>query len=122
MKASLTAGLSHEIKTTVTEDMSPQHLPVAVLSTPRMVGLIEDACHRGVQPHLDEVETTVGVHINVSHTGPAHAGEEVTVKIRVAEIRKRRLYFAVEVHSPEGPISTGTHERAVVDTSRFGST
>ena len=91
-----------------------------VLSTPSMIGLIEGTCLQCAQPHLDGAETTVGTHVNVSHAGPAHAGEEITIKVKLAEINKRRLLFDIEVRSPRGPIRTGTHERAVVDFSRMG--
>ncbi len=119
MKDSLVVGIENETKNAVTKDMAPAHLPMAVLSTPAMIGMIEGACLLNAQPHLDEAETTVGTHVSVSHTGPAHEGEEVTIKSRLKEINKRRLLFEVEVLSPRGPISTGTHERAVIDTSRF---
>ena len=39
--------------------------------------------------------------------------------IELIEIKKRRLLFEVEVLAPKGPISTGTHERAVVDLARL---
>jgi fluoroacetyl-CoA thioesterase len=120
MKDSLTPGIEIDQTVTVTDDMAPAHLPVKVLSTPSMVGLIEGACLAAAMPHLDSGETTVGTHISISHTGPAQSGEAVHVKARLAKREKRRLTFEVEVLSPRGPISQGTHERAVVDLSRFG--
>lgn len=120
MKDTLVEGFETESTYSVTEDMSPPHLPVKVLSTPAMIQLIEETCLSSIQPHLDDGETSVGTHINVSHKGPASAGEEVVVKAKLTTINKRRLTFEVEVHSPRGVISDGTHERAVIDTSRFG--
>ncbi len=120
MKESLAVGLETEQTHRVTPDMSPPHLPMKVLSTPSMVQLIEGTCLTGIAPHLDDNETSVGTHVNLSHVGPASAGEDVVVKVRVAAINKRRLTFEVEVHSPRGVISTGTHERAVIDPSRLG--
>ena len=119
MRDSLAQGVALERTYTVTEDMAPAHLPVKVLSTPSMVQLIEATCLSAAQPHLDENEVTVGTHICVSHTGPARAGEKVTIKCRLKEINKRRLTFDVEVIALQGPISTGTHERAVVDPARM---
>lgn len=121
MKESLAVGLEKEASYTVAEDMSPPHLPVKVLSTPSMIQLIEGTCLQAVQPHLDDSETTVGTHVCVSHTGPASVGEDVSVKVRLKQIIKRRLTFDVEVHGPKGPISAGTHERAVVDLSRMAA-
>lgn len=119
MKASLQPGLVADMTCTVTEEMSPAHLPVKVLSTPSMIGLIERTCFACVQPHLEDNETTVGTHVNVSHTGSVRAGESVKVDARLAEINKRRLLFQIEVTGPRGSISTGTHERAVIDLNRM---
>lgn len=119
MKDSLAPGIELEQSVGVTDDMSPAHLPAKVLSTPAMVGLIEGVCLSAVAPHLDAGETTVGTHISISHVGPAQSGERVLIKSRLVKREKRRLTFEVEVHSPRGPISQGTHERAVVDLSRF---
>ena len=119
MKDSLAPGIESEQTVTVTDDMSPAHLPAKVLSTPAMVGLIEGTCLSAAVPHLDLGETTVGTHVSISHTGPAQSGEQVRVRARLVKREKRRLTFEVEVLSPRGSISQGTHERAVVDLSRF---
>jgi len=122
MKETLAPGLEFEARHNVTKEMSPPHLPVIVLSTPSMISLIEGACLDGVAGHLDDGEVTVGTHVCVSHSGAAREGEEVVVRVRLTDVNRRRLTFAVEVHSPRGPISEGTHERAVVGTVRFSST
>jgi hypothetical protein len=44
----------------------------------------------------------------------------VSIHVRLQEVRKRRLDFAVEVSSARGSISSGRHERAVIDLARFG--
>ncbi len=119
MKETLAPGIEHEATFTVTPEMSPAHLPVVVLATPIMVGLIEETCLNSVTAHLDDGETTVGTHVCVSHTGAAREGEEVRVTCRLAKVDRRRLTFEVEVHAPAGRISDGTHERAVLDTTRF---
>ena len=120
MKETLATGIGREATHTVTPEMAPPHLPVKVLSTPSMIQLIEGTCLQAAQEHLDEGETTVGTHVCVSHSGAAAAGEEVVVTCRLETIEKRRLTFAVEVRSPRGTISEGTHQRAVIDRSRFG--
>lgn len=120
MKDTLAVGIASEQAYTVTPDMAPAHLPVAVLSTPSMVSLIEGTCLSAAQPHLDEGEVTVGTHICVSHAGAAMAGEEVTVECALETIERRRLTFAVTVRAPNGVISEGTHQRAVIDARRFG--
>ncbi len=119
MKDTLVVGLRHEMSHTVTKAMSPGHLPVVVLSTPTMVGLIEACCLLAAAPHLDEGETTVGTHVCVSHEAATKEGEVFVVKCVLADIDKRRLNFEVEVNAPSGPVSRGTHQRAVVDLTRM---
>jgi fluoroacetyl-CoA thioesterase len=119
---SLISGIEHRATYDVRSDMAPAHLPRAVLSTPSMIQLIEQTCLVAVQPHLDAGETTVGTHVCVSHTGPAAAGETVTVSCRLTDVQRRRLTFDVEVAGPTQSISTGTHERAVIDLNRFSAT
>ncbi len=119
MKDTLKPGLLLEHSHSVTDAMSPAHIPVKVLSTPSMVQLIEATCFACVQPHLDANESTVGTHICVSHAAAARSGETVTVKVALREINKRRLKFDVEVTGPAVTISSGTHERAVIDLDRM---
>jgi len=121
MKDSLVPGLEFEARYVVTKEMAPSHLPTVVLSTPYMIGLIERTCLRGVAPHLDDGEVTVGTHVCVSHRGAAYEGEEVVVRSRLTGVKGRRLTFEVEVQAPRGRISDGTHERAAVDTARYES-
>ena len=120
MRDTLAAGIEDRASYEVTADMAPAHLPRAVLSTPSMIQLIEQTCLVAVQPHLDDGETTVGTHVCVSHTGPAAVGETVTVSCRLTGVQRRRLTFDVEVTAAQ-TISTGTHERAVIDLNRFAA-
>ena len=119
MRESLAPGIDAEAHHRVTAAMSPGHLPMVVLSTPSMIGLIEGTCLESVTAHLEDGEVTVGTHVCVSHRGAAFEGEEVVVRTRLTTVDRRRLTFAVEVHSPRECISDGTHERAVVDVSRY---
>ena len=86
-----------------------------------LVALIETCCRRAALPRLGDGRDTVGVHIAVSHEGVAKLGEEVVVTARLAEIDRRRLTFEVAVDGPRGVVSRGTHQRMVIDRSRFGS-
>jgi fluoroacetyl-CoA thioesterase len=115
----LTPGLTREATYTVTPDMRPPHLE-GILSTSRMIALVEDTCLMAVQPLLGEGQTSVGTHVNVSHVGTARTGEVVTVRIRLAKVTMRRLLaFEIEVTAPDGVISTGAHQRLVIERDRF---
>ncbi|HEX2152394.1 MAG TPA: hotdog domain-containing protein [Acidimicrobiia bacterium] len=118
---SLQPGARHQIEVTVSEDMSPEHLaPIVVLATPRMIGLMEEASTRAVQPHLDQSDqTTVGTHVDVSHESAAREGEVVVVEAELAAVDGSRLNFRVEARVGDRVIGRGTHRRYVVDRSRF---
>ncbi len=121
MKESLAPGLTHSLDVEVSADMSPSHLaPLVVLSTPKMIELMEMASLQAAAPHLDDNETTVGTHVNVSHEAAAGEGATVTVSSQLTGVDQRRLTFSVTARNGERVLGRGTHERTVVDTSRFG--
>jgi predicted thioesterase len=85
-----------------------------------MVGHIESTALQSLIPFLDPGEQSVGVRINIAHTAPTPIGAKVTVKTKVQEVDGRRLVFAVEAYNESGvKIGEGTHERRVIDISRF---
>lgn len=114
MSDEVSPGLSGQATYEVTDDMSPPHLPMKVLSTPDMIRLIEQTCLLGVQEHLDEGHTTVGTHVCVSHQASVASGEEVSVSFTLTERDRRRLTFETEVRSGDTVVSTGTHQRFIV--------
>jgi len=130
MKESLRPGIEYEHRFTVTDAKTVpalypeapefQAMP-AVFATGFMVGFLEWACIRAVNPHLDwPAEQTVGTHVDVSHAAATPAGFEVTAKVRLVEVDGRRLVFEVEAHDGVELITKGTHERFVIDGRRFG--
>jgi fluoroacetyl-CoA thioesterase len=120
MLDSLTSGIESEKEFTITDEMGTGHTGTIVLSTPSMIGLMEGLCLDAVTPHLAEGESTVGIHVCVSHVASSVAGETVTVRCRISEVDRRRLTFDVSAHVGDRLLGEGTHKRAVIDTSRFG--
>jgi fluoroacetyl-CoA thioesterase len=121
MKDTLEVGLENVVDVVVTPEMSPPHLPMKVLSTPSMIQLMEQTCLLAAAPHLDQGEATVGTHVCVSHVAAASAGEEVRITGRLIEVTKRRLHFEVSAKVGDRLLGEGTHDRAVIDTTRFAS-
>ncbi len=120
MKDSLHPGIVRVDEHVVTEDLSPPHLPVVVLSTPSMIRLMEMASHLLAAEHLEGSETTVGTHVCVSHLAAAREGEVVRVRSELEERDGRRLRFRVSAHRDDTLVGEGTHDRVVVDSNRFG--
>ena len=92
---------------------------VRVLGTPMMIGLMESAAWRLVQPELNEGETTVGTLVNIQHLAATPLGDRVTATAELVEIDGRRLVFRVTARDERRVVGEGTHERARVLLDRF---
>ena len=114
MSEALDVGFTTSETHRVTDEMSPPHLPNKVLSTPDMVRLIEGTCLFGVQPLLEENQTTVGIHVCVSHQAAVPSGEDVVVEGTISEVDRRRLVFDIKVTHGDTVVSEGTHQRFIV--------
>ena len=91
-----------------------------VFATGFLVGFLEWACIKAINPHLDwPREQTVGTHINVSHEAATPPGLEVTATVQLVAVEGRKLVFEVEAHDGIEQISRGHHERFVIDRQRF---
>jgi fluoroacetyl-CoA thioesterase len=91
-----------------------------VFATGFLVGLLEWACIRAINPHLDwPREQTLGIHIDVSHEAATPPGLEVTVSVQLSSVDGRKLSFEVEAHDGVDLISRGRHERFIIDSEKF---
>ena len=64
-----------------------QRLP-AVLTTPSMIGQMEVASARVLQPYLPKGAISLGTHINISHRAPARLGEKLRTTASFARVYK----------------------------------
>lgn len=91
-----------------------------VFATGFLVGFLEWACIRAINPHLDwPAELTLGTHIDVSHEAATPAGLEVIASVELIAVEGRKLTFAVSAHDGVDLISQGRHERFIVDRQKF---
>ena len=90
-----------------------------VFATGFMVGLMEWACMKVLQPHLEDGEGSLGVHVDVSHSAATVPGQVVTVDAECIEVHGRRIGFRVKAHDGIDNIGEGCHERIVVPWNRF---
>ena len=131
MKDSLKSGLTFEYTYEVPPDKTVPHLfpdipegkvMPEVFATGYMVGLFEFACIHAINPHLDwPREQTVGIHVNVSHTAATPPGLTITVKGTLEKVEGRKLVFSLQADDGVDPISSGTHERFVIDAEKFNA-
>lgn len=91
-----------------------------VFATGFLVGLLEWACIKAVDPHLDAPrEQTVGTRIDISHEAATPVGFTVTARVELVAVEGKKLVFEVEAHDGKERIARGRHERFVIDRERF---
>ncbi|HVN09346.1 MAG TPA: hotdog domain-containing protein [Patescibacteria group bacterium] len=121
--ASIPVGLEHTFEREVLFEYTIAHhnpkLP-PVLSTPAMIGMMELAAARAVEPALAPGEITVGTRIEVDHLKASTTGARVRVWARYEGAEGRFLVFSVSAHEGEKQIGRGRVFRAIVDPSRHG--
>lgn len=118
----LVPGITGEATTLVTPENTAAAVGsggVDVYATPMMVGLMEMAALRLVQPLLAEGETTVGTVVNVKHLAATPLGMTVRATARLDEVDGRRLLFTVEAFDEKEKIGEGVHERFIVQIQKF---
>lgn len=122
MKRRPPIGLIGEFQFTVaTEhviDFAEGGMP-AVLSTPRMIGLLERTARQSLMPLLESHERTVGVEIDIKHLAPTPLGAKVTLITRVIGGEGAYVNFAVEARDEHELIAKGVHKRAIIDVESF---
>jgi predicted thioesterase len=118
----VTAGLTATVELTVTDADTAVALrsgDVAVLATPRVVALVEEATVLAVAPALGAGQTTVGTRVDVEHLAPTIVGSSVVAQARLESVDGRQLAFAVSVSAGGAEVARGRVERVVVDRDRF---
>jgi fluoroacetyl-CoA thioesterase len=91
----------------------------AVLSTPTMVAMMEQAAIEAIKPFLDAGESSVGMTIEVSHSAATPPGLLARAEAEVTAVEGRRLEFAVRAFDDVEQIGSGSHRRAVIDAAKF---
>lgn len=92
---------------------------VAVLATPRLIALCEEAAFAAVEDAVEAGRTTVGFSVGVDHLRPCAVGTEVTAKATLDRIEGRKLVFTVAVKDHRGLVAAGKITRVIVDLERF---
>jgi predicted thioesterase len=88
---------------------STDHIPgrPGVLRTPDLVGLLEETAAKMVRPRLAPGAASVGVRVDIHHTGAAYVDETVHVTAVLSRNEGRRLFFDVHAFVDERPVGHG---------------
>ena len=121
-------GLRPGIRGEMTHEVEARHLAsevgsglVSVFSTAMMIAGMEATAVDSVQGLLGPGETTVGVHVDVSHKAATPLGMRVRFTSELLEISAngKGLTFRVEAWDEAGMIGEGLHRRVVVRKADF---
>jgi fluoroacetyl-CoA thioesterase len=92
---------------------------VAVLGTPRVVGMAEEASVAALAGQLKPEETSVGMRVQLDHLAPSAVGAVVRAEATLEKVEGRRLTFTVSVNDERGLVAAGKVTRVIVDRERF---
>ena len=115
-------GLAGVAKLDVTDDdtaIAMRSGQVAVLATPRVVALAEEAACNALTGHLAANETSVGMRVQLDHLSPSAVGSHVRAEATLEQVEGRRLKFKVSIEDERGLVAAGKVTRVVVDIDRF---
>ncbi|HZD38566.1 MAG TPA: hotdog domain-containing protein [Actinomycetes bacterium] len=122
MSAAITPGLHAGFSYTVTDADTAAALGsglVPVLSTPRVLALMERATVEALEGALERGTTTVGAKVELEHLLATPVGAPVEVTATLERVEGRRLEFATQVTDGGRAAATGRVTRVVVDLERF---
>ena len=91
----------------------------AVLATPVMIMIMENAALNAIRAYLDPGESAVGTAVNVRHLAATPVGRLVSGEAEVTGVDGREIEFTVRATEGDKEIGTGSHTRLVIDVARF---
>lgn len=115
-------GTKHEVILKVTDKVTAAEMKsgsLAVLATPFMVALMEQAAAELCEKFTPEGISTVGTALNIKHLAPTPVGCEVKAVAELLSFDGRKAEFKVEAYDEAGLIGEGTHERFTIKIDRF---
>ncbi|MFT7476465.1 MAG: fluoroacetyl-CoA thioesterase [Verrucomicrobiales bacterium] len=115
-------GLSGTASMTVaSEDTAIVHGTgdVEVLSTPRLLQLMQQATMDALDGHMPHGMITAGLRVNLDHLHASFVGADVIATATLTRIEGRRLVFEVEAVTSETTVGIGRIIRVQIDKERF---
>jgi fluoroacetyl-CoA thioesterase len=90
-----------------------------VVSTPSLIGFLEQTSHRAILPFVEAGEVSVGTRVEVDHLAAAFLGKPIQTLATVAAVEGRRVTFEVEARQGDRLVMKGRHGRAIVSRDRL---
>ena len=95
------------------------NVPVDVLSTPRLIQLLEAAAIEAIRDHMPRDQVSVGTEIRIRHLSATPLGMKVTANALLKGVERNRLLFLVDAYDEKEKVAEGDHERILVSKERF---
>lgn len=92
-----------------------------VFATPALVAALEAAAVEAIKDEIGDNDTTVGTALSIKHTAPSIIGAKITAVAEVIGRDGRKIEFNVQAFDEAGKIGEGTHERYIVNKSKFSA-
>jgi len=90
-----------------------------VLSTHRVVLLMELAARNAIKDYLPEGKMTVGTFIRIQHFAATPLGSKVRAEASLKKVDGRKLVFDVAAYDEFEKIAEGENEQLIVSIDRF---
>ncbi|MFZ5354798.1 MAG: thioesterase family protein [Bacillota bacterium] len=122
MDFDLKCGMSAEVERVVRESDTAASFgsgEVKVFATPVMIGMMENAALKAVDPFLPEGYVTVGLSLNVKHIAATPVDMKVRAAAELLKIEGKKLTFKIEAYDEVEKIGEGTHERYIINLEKF---
>lgn len=94
-------------------------LPIHVLSTPRLIQLMEEAAINAIQDIIPPDQLSLGTQVKIKHLSATPLGMKVTGNAILKEVHKNRLLFLVDAYDEKEKVAEGEHERVLVSKAHF---
>ncbi len=92
---------------------------VDVLSTPRLIQLLEEAAIEAIHEFIPTEKVSLGAEIKIRHLSPTPLGMKVTANAILKGVDKNRLFFLVDAFDELEKVAEGEHERVLVSKDQF---
>jgi fluoroacetyl-CoA thioesterase len=115
-------GLSGKSEMIVSEEDLVSQLggiAINVLSTPRLVQLMEAAAIEAIQEVIPSDQLSLGTWVKIKHLSPTPLGMKVVAHALLNAVDKNRLFFLVDAYDEKGKVAEGEHERILMSKERF---
>ena len=103
------------------EDLVSQlgDVTVNVLSTPRLIQLLEAAAINAIQDFIPTDQVSLGTEVKIKHLSATPLGMRVNASALLKGVEKNRLFFLVTAYDEKEKVAEGEHERVLISKDRF---